>query len=199
MYPITDRFWHDTCNAWKTINDVSYVNAPTCNLVYEPLFYNNLFKIDSKSYFMPDFFESCIYYPAHLSCIKKQGCFSLLTPLCAIFYKNTKGGKDRYNSIMIKDKIETPTGKQKWNIIFHLKDSDWKIIFKSPFKTTCTSDRNMTWFQTRINHSILGTNSRVSKITNTTNNRCSFCDSNIETIEYLLWECVCEKRHITFL
>ena len=132
---ITNKFWHDTFNAWKTINDLSYVNnAHKCNIVYEPLFYNNLFKIDSKSYFMPDFFESGIYYPAHLidnngkfysfnafiekhpniACnfityysilesirsnslwkeslelyTKTMCCFPLLTPSCAIFYKNT--------------------------------------------------------------------------------------------------------------
>ena len=52
-----------------------------------------------------------------------------------------------------------------------------------------TNDRKITWFQTRINHFILGTNSLVSKITVSVNDRCTFCKSQIETIEHLFWEC----------
>ena len=58
--------------------------------------------------------------------------FPMITPICTIFYKSKKGGKDMYN-VMIKNKIEIPTGKYKWNNVFNLTENDWKIIFKSPF------------------------------------------------------------------
>ena len=47
--------------------------------MYEPLFYNKLFLIDSKSYFMKDFFESGIIDHVHL--INNEGKFDSLTAL----------------------------------------------------------------------------------------------------------------------
>ena len=47
----------------------------------------------------------------------------------------------------------------------------------------------MQWFQTRINHRILGTNWLLNKINSNNNPNCSFCRHSIETIEHLLYEC----------
>ena len=45
------------------------------------------------------------------------------------------------------------------------------------------------WFQTRINHKILATNTFFHKIKITNDPKCTFCAEADETIEHLLWEC----------
>ena len=45
------------------------------------------------------------------------------------------------------------------------------------------------WFQSRINHFILGTNSLLNKINPTFDNKCQFCKIEEETIEHILLNC----------
>ena len=56
-----------------------------------------------------------------------------------------------------------------------------------PFKIL--KDSKMQWFQSRINHYILATNTFLYKINVTGNSNCTFCLSADETIKHLLWEC----------
>ena len=82
-------------------------------------------------------------------------------------------------------------------------------ILQIPFKST--QNTKLRWFQTRINHRVLGTNKFLYRIRKSDNNLCTFCEGEEETIEYLLWECndvqnllnnfeefVSETLHITF-
>ena len=103
------------------------------------------------------------------------------------FFKFKKGAKNMYN-ILIHSNKAIPTGRLKWTNIFnYLGDKEWSIIFQTPFIST--KDTKIKWFQTRLNHNILGTNSLLNKIDNSHSNKCSFCKTNEETIEHLLWEC----------
>ena len=69
-----------------------------------------------------------------------------------------------------------------------------KQIYRVPFKIT--KDSTIQWFQTRINHKILATNTFLCKIKVTNDSRCTFCPLVGETIEYHFWECECVKKFL---
>ena len=54
---------------------------------------------------------------------------------------------------------------------------------------TLSTDISLRWFQYRINHRILGTNSFLYKIRVIDSNICTFCNEQPETILHLFWSC----------
>ena len=60
-------------------------------------------------------------------------------------------------------------------------------FFSLPFRLT--KNTKLQWFQFRINHKILSTNSFLQKIKLKDTNTCTFCRSKTETIEHILWDC----------
>jgi hypothetical protein len=56
-----------------------------------------------------------------------------------------------------------------------------------PFITTKSS--KLQWFQYRIIHRILGTNSLLYEINQKPNDKCSFCLEEVEKIERIFWSC----------
>jgi hypothetical protein len=75
--------------------------------------------------------------------------------------------------------------EEKWtealNVILIRKET-----YSLPFITTKSS--KLQWFQYRIIHRILGTNSLLYKISKKPNDKCSFC-SEVERIEHIFWSC----------
>ena len=63
-----------------------------------------------------------------------------------------------------------------------------------PFKITKYS--TVQWFQSRINHKILATNTLFYKMKLIGDPKCTFCNKRDETIKHLLWECECVKRFL---
>ena len=57
-----------------------------------------------------------------------------------------------------------------------------------------TNDTKLRWFQTRINHRILGTNYLLRKMNISDNDLCSFCHNESETLVHLFYECQIIKR-----
>lgn len=100
--------------------------------------------------------------------------------------RHRKGCRDIYDKFKIKNIL--PSSVRKWqnelNLPFHF---DWKKIFDLPFKIT--KDTSLRWFQVRIIHRILGTNYTLSKMNLKTNDRCTFCRENAETVRHLFWDC----------
>jgi len=95
--------------------------------------------------------------------------------------KSQKGSKDMYhilNSNSIKLKCE-----EKWTEALNLI-LNWKEIYRLPFITTKSS--KLHWFQYRIIHRILGTNSLLYKINQKPNDKCIFCLEEVETIEHVI-------------
>ena len=77
---------------------------------------------------------------------------------------------------------------EKWGMELNLSPNFcWKRIITLPF--TSIKDTNLRWFQFRIIHRILGTNSLLYKMGIKRENTCSFCEREKETIKHLLWEC----------
>ena len=88
---------------------------------------------------------------------------------------------------ILNTNCEEPTGKVRWNQIFNICDAEWEQIFSLPFRLT--KNTKLQWFQFRINHKILSTNSFLQKIKLKDTNICTFCRSETETIEHILWDC----------
>ena len=87
-----------------------------------------------------------------------------------------------------------PGGKISWNKKYKFEDNEWKKIYIEPFKIT--KDSTIQWFQTRINHKILATNTFLCKIKVTNDSRCTFCSLVDETIEHLFWEFECVGKFL---
>ena len=102
-----------------------------------------------------------------------------------IYSKNKKGAQDMYK--LLNKNNECPSGKTFWNKTYNFNDNQWKQKFWEPFKIL--KDSKMQWFQSRINHNILATNTFLYKIKVTNKSNCTFCLSADETIKHLLWEC----------
>ena len=60
-------------------------------------------------------------------------------------------------------------------------------MYRLLFITTKSS--KLQWFQCRIIHRILGTNSLLYKINQKPNDKCSFWLEEVETIEHIFWSC----------
>ena len=106
----------------------------------------------------------------------------------SIFLKNKKGSKDFYKVLMnVHSACSEPTNKDKLVHLFQFNESDIKNIYNLPFKVNGNSQ--LQWFQYKINHLVLTTNSFLAKIKIKTNPFCTLCGKQPETITHLLWEC----------
>ena len=81
-----------------------------------------------------------------------------------------------------------PRSQHKWESLLN-KTLDWEQIYLKPFLTT--KDTKLRWFQYRISHKILTTNSFLYKIKLRSNDLCTFCLLEPESIVHLF--CECEK------
>ena len=107
-----------------------------------------------------------------------------------IYMKNEKDCKDMY--IILNHNPETATGRVTWSKIYDFDDNAWNDIYLWPFKIT--KDITLQWFQTRIKHNILATNSFLHRIKYIKDPGCSFCAKEPENIKHLLWECEHTKK-----
>lgn len=106
-----------------------------------------------------------------------------------IICKSKKGSKDMYNEFIVK-KWNKPKSEKKWELIFnlHVDQNWWKKCNQIVFHLT--KDIQLRWFQYRILHRILATNSHLFKMKITNTELCSFCNTNVETLTHLFWECI---------
>ena len=103
-----------------------------------------------------------------------------------LILKDKKGCKSLYNTIV---SVKPPKSKNYWerklNTIF--LENEWKNYCLLPFK--CTMDVKLRWFQYRITHRILTTNTYMYKIKQRDDDMCTFCNEESETIIHLLVDC----------
>lgn len=106
-------------------------------------------------------------------------------PLSCIL-KNKKGCRNIYDKFISKNKL--PLSIAKWQRELNpICVVDWGKILEIPFKTT--NDTNLRWLQMRINHRILGTNYLLSKMKLKSDDKCTFCKLEKETIRHIFWDC----------
>ena len=81
--------------------------------------------------------------------------------------------------------------QDKWNQSLNTNITDWEDIYRNVFLSTiCMKFRD---FQFRLLHRTLVTNRRLVLMKLSTNEKCTFCNIDIETIEHLLFECQCTQ------
>lgn len=111
-------------------------------------------------------------------------------PVCpswvCLIIQHQKGCRDIYD-VLIEGNV-VPTSKSKWETELTLyRGFEWNKIYKMPF--LCSKDTNLQWFQYRINHRILATNSLLFKMNIKNTDVCSFCSEESETLIHLFWNC----------
>ena len=102
-----------------------------------------------------------------------------------LFLKSRKGSKGMYT--VLNRKTVHISAERKWENILNKYDIEWKNIHFHCTKHT--KNTKLCWFQYRIIHRILGTNTFLYKIKVKDCNLCTFCKEEPETIEHLLWGC----------
>ena len=103
--------------------------------------------------------------------------------------------KDVYKTF--KQNNDIPSSQNKWISLYENLNIDWKYVYSFIFK--CKKDTYSQWFQLRINHRILGTNSLLFKMKITDNPLCSFCNLSEETLEHLFYKCPKIKNIIQYI
>ena len=85
--------------------------------------------------------------------------------------------------------LEKCKGEIKWENILNINADAkwWQTHHIIPFYITM--DTKLQWFQYRVTHRILATNSYLKKIRYTESDLCTFCNTEIETIMHLLCNC----------
>ncbi len=115
----------------------------------------------------------------------------LIRPICPKYLysilNNGIRGKKVYD-FFIEALQKEQKYKNKWATELDLQNNDtfWKQInigVKSPMEV------QLQWFQYRIIHRIIGTNSFLYKIGLSESPLCTFCGQTLETILHLFWEC----------
>ena len=90
-----------------------------------------------------------------------------------------------YKNIMDKMTIERPS-EQKWQAVSS-RYLDWKTIYLMP--SVSTMDMKLQECQFKIIHRILPTNKFLYLCNLSDTDQCYFCNSKVETISHLLFEC----------
>ena len=98
----------------------------------------------------------------------------------------SKQGISKQYSMFINNS-EIPTSNIKWQNMFNTTLLEWKYLYSWVY--IVTKDSYLQWFQTRIAHRLLATNSLLCKLKISNTDLCSFCKIEKETLTHLFWEC----------
>ena len=103
-----------------------------------------------------------------------------------LLLRDKKGCQQIYQ--ILSQNIETPTAQNKWKNDLSLPDNfKWQKVYSVPYGIT--KDTQLRWFQYRLIHRILATNTFLNKIGIKDDNKCTFCKTHPETLLHLLWYC----------
>ena len=101
-----------------------------------------------------------------------------------LLYSVQKGTKLYYNILM--DSSTTPNCCAKWDAKLS-KNIDWLQTFQLIQKI---KEVKLKWFQIRLVHRILGTNAALKKMRISDSELCTFCNTDVESLQHLFWDCV---------
>ena len=91
----------------------------------------------------------------------------------------------------MKNTVQTSIAREKWESSINTNDEEmWKKIYTIPFRAIL--DITLKSFQYKLLLRIIPTNTFLYKCKLKSSNICDFCQSYVETIEHLFWEC----RHV---
>ncbi|XP_055995578.1 uncharacterized protein LOC130046786 [Ostrea edulis] len=124
--------------------------------------------------------------------VKRSDVKKNCTPFIPFYFEfillNDKCSKVLYDMINSNDLI--PKSIQKWNteLSVHLEGNvSVKELFKACFKTS--TDTQVQWLQYRILYKLLPTKYYLKKISIISDDCCSFCKENVETMQHMFMSC----------
>ena len=92
---------------------------------------------------------------------------------------------------LVRIKKQCPTRSQeKWSKDCELENDvaiDWNLVYRLPFN--CTKITKLTIFQFKLLRRRLATNDFLKKIGIKSNDRCTFCEVELENLTHLFWFC----------
>lgn len=122
-----------------------------------------------------------------------NSCQPVISSLYYPVIKNVRGCRIIYD-FLISHNI--PASVRKWEQTINFDGvPDWKKFFKLLFKVT--KDSTLLWFQERIFHRILATNRLLTKMNVKNDERCTFCQNEVESLPHIFWSCVYVQRYWT--
>jgi len=93
-----------------------------------------------------------------------------------------------YYTLLLSTKAKFPNNAQVLKPDFNLNEEQLKKVFILPH--TVSSEPYVRAFQYKVLNSILFTNTKLFKIGFITEDKCSFCKSESETLSHLLFDCI---------
>ena len=100
-----------------------------------------------------------------------------------IIYSVKKGARTYYDILIQND--NKPNCCEKWDTKLGIK-INWDVTFNKIHKI---KEIKIRWFQIRITHRILATNSTLLYMGLTGSNVCTFCKTCQENIQHIFWRC----------
>jgi hypothetical protein len=140
--------------------------------------------------------QSFLYYISLISSIPKEWKIKLRAESITLQIKETllskmlkakQTNKFLYDYQLRKDDKIPIKSEKKWETIFNNIELDWNFIYNLPFKTTI--DTKLREFQYKYIMRIVPTNKYLFKCKLVPSTLCDFCNSYIETVNHLFWEC----------
>jgi len=122
---------------------------------------------------------------------KSQDRMEQKHPIVIEIEKENKVTKLAYKKLSETVNTQPRDSQVKWCTILNSKEIKWEDIYKIPF--SCTKEKKLLEMQYKILHHILPTNSFLFKCKLKESPNCTFCQVNKETIQHLMWECLCTK------
>ena len=104
----------------------------------------------------------------------------------------TKGKSKDYYNLLITEKAKPPNSIQKLQSNFYFNSDHLKQIFKLPHSIVVES--YVKAFQYKVINSILYKNTKLYKIGFRTNDLCTFCDNQPESLTHLFYHCSRSKQ-----
>ena len=111
----------------------------------------------------------------------------------SLFFQCDQGCRNIYNTV--KTKEVDCRYRAKWNndLDIHIDNKTWRRVFYLIFNVE--QDNNLIWFQYKLIHRTLGTNSQLYKMSIEKSDKCRLCQSDPETFMHLFVKC----RHVVEL
>ena len=216
-------FWNDVSKAYRELSK-TYKPENSEELLAEPLFKNENFKIGKKTFIFPDWImkgvltvgmlvrqdgtfksinQTMTEYEFNPKPLDYHGCISSIkefmkkksitldsnnalakSKVVTLLTSGLKGVKPLYNALL--GEREIPIAFNKWETILGV-EIDWEKVF---LQINSVTEAKLKWFQIKICHRILVTNSILTYMHIVDSNKCNFCLTEKDTIQHYLWECV---------
>ena len=113
----------------------------------------------------------------------------VISPYLRFVLSNKKRARGYYQILLDKSLDVSVRLNEKWknDLQSELTENDWSIIFTISLRVV--SDNDMAWFQYRIIHRILGTQSLLFKMSIKDSENCLLCDNSPETLVHIFCKC----------